>query len=222
VIVVIQCAATKQPNAGYFRDRTGQKVYFVGDPTRAPAYEGAICARPDDSSPEGLSWRELVRHYNEKEKEKGNPFELLPAIALYQHPAYRRLAEAFGRSNVYILSAGWGLISADFLTPAYDITFSAAAEPYKRRMRADRYWDFCMLPNTGEPVCFLGGKDYVPLFVELTKNLHAPRTVMYNSAIPPRASGCRLERFQTSTRTNWHYEYAVVLADASKSKASSH
>jgi hypothetical protein len=69
-----------------------------------------------------------------------------------------------------------------------------------------------MLPNTREPVYFLGGKDYVPLFVELTKNLHAPRTVMYNSATPPKAPDCRLERFQTSTRTNWHYECAAVLA----------
>ena len=50
---------------------------------------------------------------------------------------YRELVHALGAENVFILSAGWGLLSADFLTPNYDITFSATAERYKRRRVRD-------------------------------------------------------------------------------------
>ena len=61
-----------------------------------------------------------------------SPFGLLPAYQLYENSTYNRLVDRFGLSNVYILSAGWGLIPADFLTPHYDITFSASADAYKR------------------------------------------------------------------------------------------
>lgn len=51
----------------------------------------------------------------------------------------------FGLDNVMILSAGWGLIPAQFLTPRYDITFSASAEPYVRRRKNQAYEDFIWL-----------------------------------------------------------------------------
>jgi hypothetical protein len=68
---------------------------------------------------------------------------LLPAWQLYDRPVYRELVHALGAENVFILSAGWGLLSADFLTPNYDITFSKTAKRYKRRRVRDRYRDFC-------------------------------------------------------------------------------
>ena len=55
-----------------------------------------------------------------------NRFGLLPAWRLYRNPTYGILAEHWGLDHLYILSAGWGLIPANFLTPNYDITFSAA------------------------------------------------------------------------------------------------
>jgi hypothetical protein len=71
-----------------------------------------------------------------------------------------------------------------------------------------------MLPMTNEePITFLGGKDYVPLFCELTKAAKGKRTVFYNSAKAPEAVGCTLELFPTTTRTNWHYECAKVFVD---------
>jgi hypothetical protein len=72
-------------------------------------------------------------------------------------------------SNVYILSAGWGLIEASFLTPQYDITFSQSAEEtYIRRRTGDHYRDFCRLRKQDDDIAFLGGKDYVSLFCSLT------------------------------------------------------
>jgi hypothetical protein len=129
---------------------------------------------------------------------------------LYQNDTYSQLASRFGLQKLYILSAGWGLITADFRTPYYDITFSPSAVDYKRRRKSDHlYQDFCMLPRQcNEPVFFFGGKDYVPLFCKLTSEARGERTVFYNSAQPPLADGCILKRFETTTRTNWHYECA--------------
>lgn len=206
MIVVIQCAATKRSDAGRFISPDGKSVIFVADPRAAPADDTCIYARPDDQAQNGITWRDLLLSYNEA---GGNPLGLCPAYRLYKNETYGRLANRLGLDKLYILSAGWGLISAEFLTPYYDITFSPSAEAYKRRRKTDRYRDFCMLPiPTDEPIVFFGGKDYIPLFCVLTESAKGTRTVVYNSAQPPAAAGCVLERFGTTTRTNWHYECA--------------
>jgi hypothetical protein len=64
---------------------------------------------------------ELLLRYNEAPGE--NPLGLLRAFKLYLNDIYRRLARHVGIENFLILSAGWGLIPASFLTPDYDITF---------------------------------------------------------------------------------------------------
>src|ERR1017187_9915256 len=206
MIVVIQCAASKHSDAGRFKAPDEKPVIFVADPQAAPANDTCIYARPDDHAKNDITWRDLLVSYN---KAGGNPFGLCPAYCLYENKTYGQLASRFGLNKLYILSAGWGLISADFLTPYYDITFSPSAEAYKRRRKVDRYCDFCMLPmSTDEPIVFFGGKDYVPLFCTLTKSAKGKRTVYYNSVQPPTAVDCALERFETATRTNWHYECA--------------
>ena len=106
------------------------------------------------------------------------------------------------------------MIRADFLTPHYDITFSGNADPYKRRRKEDEYADLCMVPDdTLDKIVFLGGKDYLPLFGTLTAKIRSPKIVFYNSSNSPRSKGCRLERFVTTTRTNWHYKCANALID---------
>ena len=106
------------------------------------------------------------------------------------------------------------MITANFLTPAYDITFSPSADKYKRRRRKDIYDDFHMLPaDTTEPIVFFGGKDYVPLFCSVTESAKDQRFLFYNSVTEPDAPGCTLKRFNTTTRTNWHYECANAFID---------
>ena len=168
--------------------------------------DGRLYARPDDvAGASARSWRDLLVEYNQTSSEE-NRFGLFPAWRLYSNPAYGDLVAALGGDNVYVLSAGWGLIRSDFLTPQYDITFSAQAEPYKRRRRGDVYKDFCQLDRaSGGQVLFLGGKDYVPLFCELTAGAKAQRIVFFGSETPPRAPGCSLVKYPTTRRTNWHY-----------------
>ena len=217
MIVVIQCAASKNPCAGRFKMEGGRPIMFVADPKKAPTDNEIVYKRPDDRSDSGLSYREELVKYNCRPGD--NPLGLLSAWKLYSNPVYAELVNTFCAQNVFILSAGWGLIPADFLIPDYDITFSNKAKcdnAYKRRRRNDAFMDLSMLPadRTG-PIVFLGGKDYVPLFCCLTEGAKSERIIFYrcgeNSDNPPTAPRCKLLRFETRTQTNWHYECAKAL-----------
>jgi hypothetical protein len=215
VKVVIQCAGSKHADAGCLRTTAGQQVLFVADPRLAPVTHDFVYARPDDlAESSGETWRQRLQRYNAG---RDNPLRLHRAFELYDNPVYRRLVQHYGVDNVFILSAGWGLIRADFLTPAYDITFSAAVRhvaPYKLRRKTDAYHDFQQLPeSSNEPVVFFGGKDYRPLFCALTAHVKGPRLVFFNSARVPAAVGCLFRRFETTTRTNWHYECASAFIE---------
>ena len=212
MIVVIQCAARKKPDAGHLQGPDGRNIMFVANPATAPVRTDRVYARPDDPADAEKSWRTLLLDYNTDSG--NNPLGLLHAWKLYANPTYERLAKHVGVAHLYILSAGWGLIKADFLTPAYDITFTSQADDYKRRRKSARYNDFCMLPSEGvEPIVFFGGKDYVNLFCSLTKHAKGHRTVWHNSASEPKAEGCCVQRFNTAIRTNWHYECAQAFIE---------
>ena len=215
MIVVIQCAAGKREDAGHLRTGDGRKVVFVARPDSAPpGGKRIVHARPDDISDTGKPWRTVLERYNAAAG--NNPLGLLPAWRLYRHPAYRMLADHCGVQRLYILSAGWGLIRADFLTPAYDITFSRGSNvaACKRRGQGEAWCDFAMKPSDcREPMMFFGGRSYVPLFCALTENAQAPRLVWHNSDCKPAAPGCRVRRFRTATRTNWHYGCARAYVE---------
>ena len=206
--VIIQCAATKDERGGYWQTGNGKRVKFIAYQNQEHSKD-FIYARPDDVSDEGLPWRSLLWQYNETPHR--NPFNLYPAYKLYSNEIYRDLANEFGIENTYILSAGWGLIRADFLTPQYNITFSASAPDEYRRRKNDQYQDFRLLPDDGDALVFFGGNDYLPLLESLTRNFKGKRTVFYNSKSRLELPGCTLRRYRTSTRTNWHYECARAL-----------
>lgn len=133
---------------------------------------------------------------------------------------YRRLAEKVGTSRLFILSAGWGLINASFLTPRYDITFSSAAKlPYARRRKNDEsFHDFQQLTpiDAQAPILFLGGRSYLALFDHLTGHLENRRIVFYrtppggdqNLTEAPEIRNGRAVGFKTNKLTNWHYDCA--------------
>jgi hypothetical protein len=215
MIVVIQCAASKRSDAGHLRTQDGKPVVFVAHPDMAPGGRAHVYARPDDASDLGKSWRDVLLEYNNPPGI--NPLGLLPAYRLYANETYRRLVEKLGVDQVYILSAGWGLIKSDFLTPYYDITFSTSArgdDTYKRRKKADTYRDSCMLPDdTDEEILLFGGKDYVPLFCTLTSGVKGKRKIFHSAGQAPDAPGCTLVKFETPRRTNWHYECANAFVE---------
>ncbi|MDE0125522.1 MAG: hypothetical protein OXN97_13190 [Bryobacterales bacterium] len=218
MVVVIQCAATKRKNAGHLRCRDGRNVMFVANPDAAGASDRLVYARPDDfSDTVGESWRSVLREYNKHPRK--NRHGLLPAWQLYDNPIYGRLKEHFGLDGLYILSAGWGLVSASCLIPNYDITFSGAEKvmSLKRRHQRDCYRDFCTLPsNVDGPIVFLGGKDYRRLFLKLTVNVQNERIVFY-AGKKPSGLGCTVRTYRESYRNrnyrNWHYRCAEALME---------
>lgn len=219
MIVIIQCAATKQPYAGHLRDREGRKVFFVARPDLAPS-DGTHWARPDDrEDAPNLTWRGQVEQVNATHS---NPFDLLEAWRLYTHPVYERLIRSFGVGNVRILSAGWGLVRADYLLPAYDITFSAQADAFKRRRKGDPYADFAHIDSDLRgPLVFLGGKDYLPLFEQLTRKSRLEKIVFRRcdpadvNASDERHGDLLFRPFWTTSKTNWHYACAEMLCNRS-------
>ena len=127
---------------------------------------------------------------------------------------YEMLLDRYGLEHLYILSAGWGLIAANFLTPVYDITFSSSADAYKPRRKKHSYDDLRMLPmDTEEPIVFFVSKEYISLSCELTKEIRGPRHFFYNSSRVPDAPGCKLKKYNSRTRTNWQYECAKAFID---------
>ena len=208
--VIIQCAATKRPGAGHLLASDERPVMFVANPALAPARADVIYAKPDDQTTDGRTWRDVLVDYNREHST--NPLGLLRAIELYRHPVYERLGTKYGLDHVFVLSAGWGVLPACFLTPDYDITFSQAADRFKVRSARERYQDF-VLPEQrwDEPIVFLGSRSYAELFQRVTSHVTGPRTVFYNSDTAPQLPGCRLVRFQTAARTNWHYLCADAL-----------
>ena len=204
MICVIQCAGRKRAGAGSMTTLDSRRVIFVAHPEQAVREDGRVYAHPDHASDRGGSWREVLLDYNAS---GNNSLGLLEASELYQHKAYRALRKHFGASNMYILSAGWGLINASFLTPDYDITFSNAAEKYAQRRKADKFIDLNLLPEeVSDEIVFFDGRDYLAQFSALTCSNRAKKIVFYNSATIPNAPGCSLRRHVTRTRTNWHYE----------------
>ena len=210
--VVIQCAARKRPHAGHLTTEDDKPVLFVANPQTAPQRPGVLYRRPDDTALSTLSWRDVLVQYNEVHGGgEENPLGLLPAWRLYADSTYEHLADRLGDDSLFILSAGWGLIPAGYLTPNYDITFAADAEDHKRRRAHERYADFSMLPkDSSRPIHFLGGKSYVSLFCRLTEGTSAER-IVHHVGEPPHAPNCRTVRFETLRRTNWHYECARKL-----------
>jgi hypothetical protein len=91
--VVIQCAATKNPNAGRFRTLDGRAIQFVAQPSLCALTADIVYARPDDlSDVPNLSWREnLIKYVDDSDNQ--NPFKLQEAYRLYKHPAYSSLVK---------------------------------------------------------------------------------------------------------------------------------
>jgi len=217
--VVIQCAGKKRDEAGRLSDEEGTSVSFVAHPElyNYTADAPRQC-RPDDEAGSGVgTWRDVLNRYNERYNREGsNPDHLLAASDLYRDRTYRDLVDALGSDSVYILSAGWGLVRAGFLLPYYDITFSPKAEPCVRRdWRKEGWRDFNHLTGADirpdEPIHFLGGLDYQPLYYRLTNDLPGRKVIHHKKSKKksvPHMPGYEYEAYMGRRSTCWYYSVA--------------
>jgi len=206
-VVVIQGGEEKVAGAGHMVLPDGRRVVFVAEPGVAPSDPEMAYRRPDDRADGIQTFRDALVAYNGAPGD--NPLGLLPAWRLYQDDAYGVLAEGVGPENLFILSAGWGLIESGFLTPTYDITFSNGVATYKRRRPRDSYNDLRRLPSEGASrLVFAGGTDYIPLFLELTDDLATERIVYHHASRVPLAADAQLVPVESGDTNAWHLQWA--------------
>jgi len=221
--IIIACTSKKR-DGGSFKSN-GETVKFVAHPEYAPHSDHYIYARPDDISDDGrLSWWERLRDYNENYKNtKENPCNMLPAFELYKNPIFEKLVNEFCIENVFIISAGWGIIPADYLTPIYDITASNRGEAHSKIKIEDTLKKVPnMLPDNGEDIIFLGGKDYQKLFHKLFRNYEGEKIIFYYCQPDLTAQrskdndGFELRPYQSSNPRKWYYECAEEICFVKK------
>ena len=216
--IVIPCAASKVPVEwgnfkGFMRDSSGVPVKFIAEPDLAPKSRALRYVSPNCDYDSSMTFREKLLSYNEKfNSDKCNPDNLLPAYKLYDKPIYSELVESkkYGKDNFYILSAGWGIVRADFLLPMYDITFSSSVkERYKRRKNSAVWPDFNHLDDTcNETVEFIGTSSYITVFKKLTKDYCGDKLIYVNPDKPNNKGfiDCKIDREKHPY--SWHYECA--------------
>ena len=234
MIIVISCAGSKRKGAGKLKTKDGTPVKFVAHPEIAPRGQGIVYQHPDSESDFGGSWRKMLKEYNnDLNASPLGTLGLFKAWELYrpQRKAYREiyddLANTFGEENVYILSAGWGLIRSDFLTPNYDITFTNVKKDKKWKQRKygeGEFLDFNQLSQPPAeikgPIVFMGGQSYVDFFIALTEDLKTEKVVYFYSEdiktdYLEYSSEYDLRVYPNSDKEQrtWHYQCAKDLID---------
>lgn len=204
--IVIQCAKSKQEGACHLKENSRFEVIFVAHPEKYPRSNSTYRpCHPDAEIGNGLgTWRDRLIRYN---LQGTNPKNLYRAAGLYRHRVYIELVDQYGWGNVFILSAGWGLIHSDYLTPNYDITFSNQGDPWSKRGPNDHFDDFNHLQvDPGEAIYFFGGQSYLPLYYLLTQSLEARKVIYHTQEDPDMRQGYEYIRYPRST--NWHYSCA--------------
>ncbi len=167
---------------------------------------------PDDFMFDDLkTWRTFLQE-NQLDPNLKRSFEL------YKRHEYRTLHERYGES-FYILSAGWGLIHSEYRLPKYDITFSNYSDNTAKRKPFHEFKDFNQLKSDqSEDIVFIGGRDYLPLFYQLTKHLKNRKIVYYfgdlNNLPKPKhnISSFNFRLFSSKNNRKWHYELAQLFS----------
>lgn len=177
---------------------------------------------PDEIMNNGImSWRDyLIQNQNDQ--------NLLSAYQLYVPRTfpfvYLDLYNKY-KTNFYILSAGWGIVNSEFRLPKYDITFSNTAQPKNKRnnnLIEPIYNDFYQLTvNDDEDIIFIGSKDYLELFYQLTQNLPNRKIIYhYGTALPldivlPNQTFLYRQYLpeNPNDKRNWHYELAYKISN---------
>lgn len=220
--VVIQCAGDKDDGAATLC-QNGQELRFVARPVPG-TNQRSPWQRVTGSN--GPTWIECLRSFNDAPQRnlpqgvawgRGTPTR---AADLYSNPIYQRLACAIGVANVYILSAGWGLVRGTDVIPTYNITFSAGQNvpPHARITPKDRV----PLGNLRNGVegddqihLFLTPK-YISYWLNAGLIIKPNRLVLHwraGQALPDGLGNVERITFETDARMNWHYGAADEFLD---------
>lgn len=201
--IVISCSGKKNGTNLKYMDN---EISFISNPSPLLGSGISHYFRPDDIIPdEKRTWRDYIITQTDR--------GLLKAYELYKNPIYKALHDKF-KTDLYILSAGWGLVNSEFYIPKYDITFSTRGDILSRRTAEDIFNDFNHLKgiDESEKIIFFGGSDYINFFYELTKSLPNRKIIFYKKKDIPQKYPflkqdllVKLLKFESRANTNWHY-----------------
>jgi len=215
--VVMICAKGKKGNSNIIHENFNHPITFVAQPN------GVNTFLPDGCIPHlNMTWRDYVR---KNQKPKIIPFK---SYQLYIHGVYQNLFNVFG-DRLFILSAGWGLVKAEFRLPNYDITFSNTTEPeYKRVFQNPNphFNDFnhlndnhnVVLNSENEDIVFIGGKTYVKQFIALTIGKGRNKIIYHFGneplvVLPDNFFYVQYVPNNLNNNRTWHYELAQKYVD---------
>lgn len=179
-----------------------------------PGTEKKIFATPDEViRNENITWRDLI-------SKQENRNDLTKAYKLYKHEIYKKLYERF-KNDLYIFSAGWGIVSAEFMLPNYDITFSDGKNipDYAKRNKEFQFNDFNHLSgiDKNEIIIFIGLGKYLNSFLRLVGDLPNKKVVFYKDkmfnacAEKGTTKSIQFKRFEGGSNRKWHYLCAEDL-----------
>jgi hypothetical protein len=218
MIIVIQCAGRKDPNA-ITLTLNRNAVHFVAQPQ-----DGQMDKRPWDQIPgSDKTWIDCVKAYNEAGGVMPDEYiklnigtedgrQLMQCGNLYKPPVYRELTAACGLKNVYILSAGWGLVRADKYIPNYDVTFARRGDPGVRIKVEDRrlYPSLSDEIPDDEEINLFFSRSYALYWSHLYRGA-SQRTVLHwrlGQKLPKGKYGTKPPHDCGSQMTNWQYTAA--------------
>lgn len=179
--------------------------------------------KPDDLIPNQIkSWRNYIEENQYVDYIPYMSYQLyIPRYAEYVI-LYEILYERF-KENLYILSAGWGLVNATYRLPEYDITFSNSKNNYNQRKYKDNsFYDFNQLNlESDEDIVFIGSDSYIKSFLNLTIGTRN-RKIIYHYGnqpdyiLPDNTFIYReynTENYNTIPKRTWYLELAYKFAD---------
>lgn len=213
--IIVMCCASKKKPIGLFRHNNRNIDFKAVCEPRNGIY------RPYDKIiPKAkTSWSDLISSPNVQVDQTNN---LVPAYTMYQNSIYEKLFREFG-GNLYILSAGWGLVKSTFRIPKYNITFSKTDKTPIETIRSQKDKEFNdedfnhLKIKPEKRIIFLGGEEYGKQFVRLTENLKNLKIICYynenNCPITLRLPNNTFTAFlwNQGGRRKWHYNLAEEL-----------
>ena len=215
--VVMICAKEKKGNSNIIHENFNHPITFVAQPN------GVNTFLPDGDIPNlNMTWRDYVTN---NQNNNVIPFK---SYQLYIHGVYQNLFNFF-RYRLFILSAGWGLVKAEFRLPNYNITFSSSAKPeYKRVFNNldpsfNDFNDLTYNHNVGlnsenEDIVFIGGRTYIKQFIARTDGIGKNKIIYHfgNEPLVVLPDNFFYVQYVPNNPNNyrtWHYELAQKYAD---------
>ena len=208
--IVIGCSKNKIADPFVYN---GKEIEFTAYPKKATK-ENCDFFHPDDIiTQRGISWRDLVEQLQHEENNN-----LVASCKIYKRKIYKDLYNKFG-DNLLIFSAGWGIITAQYRIPCYDISFSSNSPSYSKRLKTSIFQDHNHLIGTAdnENIVLIAGYEYALAFCKITKNLKNKKIIFYknrnllkNNEFVER-DDFEFIYYQTTINTNWQYDLAKRL-----------